>query len=70
MREDRLVWKVVTLLNDFRGWWAENCELKRKFGMERELEVVGSRTTWRNCMWNVHDEGWQEEVGEKSNLKW
>ena len=24
-----------------------DCELKRKFGMEGELEVVGSRATWR-----------------------
>ena len=39
--------------------------------MERELEVVGSRrTTLGNCVWNVHEERWQEEVGEKSSLKW
>ena len=48
MGEDRLVRKVVVLLNDCRGWWAEYCELKRKFGMEGELEVVGSHATWRN----------------------
>ena len=34
--------KVVALLNDCRGWWAEFCEPKRKFGVEGELEVVGS----------------------------
>ena len=38
--------------------------------MERELEVVGSCTTWRNCMRDVHEERWQEEVGEKFSLKW
>ena len=37
--------KVVALLNDSRGWWAEYCELKRKFGMEGELEVVESLAT-------------------------
>ena len=21
-------------------------------------------------MWDVHEEGWQDEVGEKSSLKW
>ena len=34
---------------------------KRKFGMEGELEVVGSRATWRNCVQDVHEEGWQEK---------
>ena len=69
--EDGLVRKVVALLNDCQGWWAEYCELKRKFGVEGKLvEVVGSHATWGNCMWNVREEGLQEEVGEKSSLKW
>ena len=68
--EDRLVKKVVALLNDCRGWWADYCELKRKFGVEEEMEVVGLCATWRNYVWDVHDEGWQEELGEKSSLKW
>ena len=29
--------------------------------MEGELEVVGVHATWRNCMRDVHEEGWQEE---------
>ena len=37
--------------------------------MEGELEVVGLHAAWRNCMRDVHEEGWQEEVGEKSSLK-
>ena len=37
--------------------------------MGGELEEVGSRTTWRNCLWDAHEEGWQEEVGRKSSLK-
>ena len=32
MSDDRLVRKVVALLSDCRGWWADYCELKRKFG--------------------------------------
>ena len=55
MSENRLVRKVVALLNDRRGCWAEYCELERKFGMEGELEVVGSRATWRDCVWDVHE---------------
>ena len=43
--------------------------MKRKFGLEGELEVVVSHATLSNCMWNVHAEGWQEEVGGKSSLK-
>ena len=35
--------KVVALLNDCQGWRAEYCEMKRKFGMAGELEVVGLR---------------------------
>ena len=31
MSEDRLVIKVVALLNDYQGWWAEYCELKRNW---------------------------------------
>ena len=27
----------VALLNDCQGWWAEHCELKKKFGMEGEV---------------------------------
>ena len=38
--------------------------------MDGELEVVGLRITWRNCVLDVHEEGWQEEVGGKSSLKW
>ena len=38
--------------------------------MDRELEEVGSHTKWRNCVRDVHDEGWHEEVEEKSSLKW
>ena len=34
MSEDRLVRKVVALLNDCRSWWAEYYELKSTFGME------------------------------------
>ena len=45
MSEARLVRKVVALLNDCQGWWAEYCELKKKFGMEGELEVVGLCST-------------------------
>ena len=41
-----------------RGWWVEYHELKRKFGVEGELEVVGLHATWRNGMRDVHDEGW------------
>ncbi len=69
MSEDRLERKVVALLNDCRSWCAENCELKRKFGMEGELEV-DTCATWRNCVWNVQEGRWQEEVGGKSSLKW
>ena len=36
--------------------------------MEGELEVVGSHAILRNCMWDVHEEGWREEVGGKSSL--
>ena len=46
MSEDRIVRKVVALLNNCRGWWTENCELKRKFGVEGELEVVGMCGKW------------------------
>ena len=70
MSKDRLVSKVVALLNNCLGWWAEYCELKRKFVMGGELKVVWSHATWRNCMWDVHEERWQEEVKEKSSLKW
>ena len=42
--------KIVALLYDCQGWWAKYCVLKRKFGMEGELEVVDSHATWRNCM--------------------
>ena len=70
MSENRLVRKVVALLNDCRGWWAEYCEVKRKFVVEGKLEVVDSRVTLRNCVQDVHEAGWQEEVGEKSSLKW
>ncbi len=52
------------MLNDSRSWWAEYCELKRK------LEVVDSCATLRNCERDVYEEGWQEEVVEKSSLKW
>ena len=45
MSEDRLVRKVVALLNDCQGWWVEYCEMKRKVGIEGELEVVGLRAT-------------------------
>ena len=38
--------------------------------MEGELEVVGSHATWKNCVRDVHEEGWQEEVGGKSSPKW
>ena len=54
---------------DCRGWWAEY-ELKRKFGMERELDVVSLHATWRNWLWDDHEEGWLEEMGEKSSLNW
>ena len=50
------------MLNGCRVWWEEYCGLKRIFGVEGELEVVGSRETWRNCVRYVHEEGWQEEV--------
>ena len=46
-----------------RGWWAEYCELKRKFGVEGELEIVGLCAIWRNCMFDAHEEGWQNKVG-------
>ena len=36
--------------------------MKRKFGEEGELAVVGSNATGRNRMWDVHEEGWWEEV--------
>ena len=64
--------KVVALLNDCRSWWADCCQLslKRKFGMEGKLKVVGSHATWRNCMRDVHEKGWQEEVAEKSSHNW
>ena len=68
--DDRLVRKVVALLNDCRGWWAEYCELKRKFEMEGGLEVAGLHATWRNCVRDVQKEGYQEEVGEKSSHNW
>ena len=29
-----------------------------------------SRASWRNCMQDVHGEGWQEEAGGKSSLNW
>ena len=38
--------------------------------MEGELEVLGLYATWRNCMRDIYEEGWQEEVGEKSCLNW
>ena len=38
--------------------------------MDGELEVVGSRATWRICVRDVHEEGWLEEVGRKSSLEW
>ena len=31
--------------------------MKRKFGVEGELEVVGSHATWRNCMWDMRNDG-------------
>ena len=49
-RLQRIVRKVVALLNECRGWWAEYCGLKRKFVVEGKLKVVGLCTTWRNCM--------------------
>ncbi len=55
--EDRLVRKVVALLNDCLGWLVEYCKLEKKFGMERELEVVSSHATWRNCVRNFHEVG-------------
>ena len=57
MNEDRLVRKAVALLNDCCGRWVEYCELKRKFEVEGELEVVGLCATRRNCVWDVHVEG-------------
>ena len=36
--------------------------MKRKFGEEGELAVVGSHATGRNRMWDVNEEGWREEV--------
>ena len=45
--EDRLV-REVPLLSDWLGWWAEFCELNRKFGVEGEFAVVGSHATLRN----------------------
>ena len=55
MSEDRLVRKVVALLNECRSWWAEYCDLKRKFGVEGvgssrltcNMEVVGLHATWK-----------------------
>ena len=70
MSEDRLVRKVVALLNDCRCWWAGYCGMKRKFGVNEELEVVGLRATRRNCVQDIHEDGWQEKVEGKSNLKW
>ena len=35
------------------------CVLKRKLGIE-DLEVVGSRATWRNYVCDIYEEGWQE----------
>ena len=57
--------EVVALLNYCCSWWAEYCELKRKFGMEG-----GSHATWRNYVRDLHEERWQEEVGGKSSVKW
>ena len=37
--------------------------------MEEELKIGGSRATLRNCVRDVHEERWQEEVGGKSSLK-
>ena len=37
LSEDRLVRKVVALLNDYQDWWAGYCELKIKFGKDGEL---------------------------------
>ena len=34
--------------------------------MEGKLDVLGSHTTWRNCVRDVHEEGGQEEFGGKS----
>ena len=62
--EDRLVRKVVALLNDCRGWYAAYCELKRK------LAIISSHAIWRNCMLDVHEEGRQEVVGGKPSPKW
>ena len=36
--------------------------LKMKFGVKGELEVVGLCATWRNCVQDVHDKKWWDEV--------
>ena len=38
--------------------------------MEGELEVVDPHATWRNCVRDVLEEGWQEKMRGKSSLKW
>ena len=68
-KERNLDLHAASLVNSCHRMIAKvDCELKRKFGMEGELEVVG-RVTWRNCVQDVHEEGWQEEVGEESYLQ-